>query len=278
METNGDSKDLITAAHGGDIKAFHKLFSDFQTQLKSYLYRILADRNDVEDIAQDTFVRAFDKIGDYQGKSSLKTWVFAIATNMARDLIRKRNRWPRDALDQACAAYKSSTQTQQAYTKTSSQTPYSMFIIREHIDFCFTCISKTLPVEEQLAFILKDVYRFKVKEIAVILDRSAAVVKHRLYDARSKMIDIFDNRCALVSKNGTCHQCSELNGIFNPKQDAQAALLKIKMISAGANENKSELFKLRTQLVKGIDPLNAEGANLHEFMMQNIRKLIGEVI
>jgi RNA polymerase sigma-70 factor (ECF subfamily) len=94
-----------------------------------------------------------------------------------------------------------------------------------------------------------------------------------LTNLRSK----FDNRCAPVSKNGSCHQCSELNGIFNPKQDAQAALLKIKMVSAGANENKSELFKLRTQLVKGIDPLNAEGTNLHEFMMQNIRKLIGEI-
>ena len=87
----------------------------------------------------------------------------------------------------------------------------------------------------------------------------------------------FDDRCALVSKNGTCHQCSELNGIFNPKQDAQAELLKIKMVSAGSGKNKSELYKLSTQLVNGIDPLRAEGANLHDFMMQNIRKLIGEV-
>ena len=52
METNGgivnDRNDLIAAAQNGDIKAFHKLFSDFQNQLKSYLYRILADRNDVD--------------------------------------------------------------------------------------------------------------------------------------------------------------------------------------------------------------------------------------
>jgi RNA polymerase sigma-70 factor (ECF subfamily) len=281
METSNSSakghKDLVESAQQGDIKAFHKLFSEFQNKLKSYLYRIIADRNDVDDIVQDTFVRAFDNIGSYQGKSSLKTWVFAIATNMARDLIRKRKRWPLDALDQACAAYKSSTETQQAYTKTSHRTPYSMFVIREHIDFCFTCISKTLPIEQQLALILKDIYEFKIKEIAVILNRSIAVVKHLLHDSRAKMIDIFDNRCALVNKNGTCHQCSELNGIFNPKQDARKELSKIKMTNAGQKEGKPELYSLRTRLVKGIDPLNADGANLHEFMIHNVRLLIGEV-
>lgn len=90
------------------------------------------------------------------------------------------------------------------------------------------------------------------------------------------MTDIFDDRCALVSKNGTCHQCSELNEIFNPKQNAQAELLKIKMV-AGSGKNKLELYKLRTQLVNGIDPLRAGGLNLHDFMMQNIRKFIEEV-
>jgi RNA polymerase sigma-70 factor (ECF subfamily) len=281
MEANSSiakgHKDLVESAQRGDIKAFHKLFSEFQDKLTSYLYRIIADRYDVDDIVQDTFVRAFDKIGSFQGNSNLKTWVFAIATNMARDLIRKRKRWPLDALDQACAAYKTSTETQQAYTKTSQQTPYSMFVIREHIDFCFTCISKTLPIEQQLALILKDVYEFKNKEVAIILNRSIAVVKHLLHDSRAKMIDIFDNRCALVNKNGTCHQCSELNGIFNPKQDAREALMKIEMVNAGPKESKPELYNLRTRLVKGIDPLNAEGANLHEFMMQNVRLLIGEI-
>jgi RNA polymerase sigma-70 factor (ECF subfamily) len=134
-----------------------------------------------------------------------------------------------------------------------------------------------LPIEQQLALILKDVYEFKNKEVAIILNRSIAVVKHLLHDSRAKMIDIFDNRCALVNKNGTCHQCSELNGIFNPKQDAREALMKIEMVNAGPKESKPELYNLRTRLVKGIDPLNAEGANLHEFMMQNVRLLIGEI-
>lgn len=267
---------LVLKAQNGDIKAFHQEFSAFQGQLKSYLYRLFTDRNDAEDIVQETFVKAYDKIGTFKGKSSFKTWVFAIATNLTRDLIRKRKRWPLDALDQACQAYKASPNKQESYTMVARHTPYNTFVIREHIDFCFTCISKTLPIEQQLALILKDVYDFKIKEISLILNRSEGVTKHLLYDARKSMVKIFDNRCALVNKNGTCHQCSELNGIFNPEQDARRELLRIKMVKDGAQKDKAELFKLRTRLVKGIDPLHAEGASLHEFMMQNVRQLIGE--
>ena len=49
------------------------------------------------------------------------------------------------------------------------------------------------------------------------------------------------------------------------------------MVTAGQKENIPELYNLRTRLIKGIDPLNADGANLHEFMMQNVRLLIGEL-
>jgi RNA polymerase sigma-70 factor (ECF subfamily) len=268
--------ELILKAQNGDIRAFHQEFSKFQGQLKSYLYRLITDRNDVEDIAQETFVKAFEKIDTFKGKSSFKTWVFTITTNLTRDLIRKRKRWPPDALDQACKAYKTSPDSQETYTMVVQDTPYNTFVIREHIDFCFTCISKTLPIEQQLALILKDVYDFKIKEIGLILDRSEGVIKHLLHDARKSMVKIFDNRCALVNKNGTCHQCSELNGIFNPEQNAQQELLKIDMVKEGSQKDKVELFKLRIRLVKGIDPLSAEGANLHEFMMQNVRQLIGE--
>ena len=85
METrsrNAKSRnDLVESAQQGDIKAFHKLFSKFQDKLKSYLYRIIADRNDVDDIVQDTFVRAFDKIGSFRGLAqrencSFPNWKF----------------------------------------------------------------------------------------------------------------------------------------------------------------------------------------------------------
>jgi RNA polymerase sigma-70 factor (ECF subfamily) len=59
---NRDNESILKEAMNGDIKAFHKLFVQFQPQLKSYLYRFVTDRNDAEDLAHDTSIRAFDKI------------------------------------------------------------------------------------------------------------------------------------------------------------------------------------------------------------------------
>jgi RNA polymerase sigma-70 factor (ECF subfamily) len=271
-----DEKALLDQANRGDIKAFHELFASFQRPLKSYLYRLTASRNDAEDLTHDAFVKAFDKIDSFQGKSSLKTWVFTIATNLALDMLRKRQRWPVDAQDQSRAASLGKPEVVELYLHLNQFSPHGSYEVREHIDFCFTCISKTLPLEQQIALLLKDVYGFRVKEITQIMDKSTGKVRHLLHDARKTMTEIFDDRCSLVNKNGVCYQCSELNGLFNPKQESQEALMKIELVRAAENKDKEELFELRTKLVKSIDPLNAEGADLHDFIMQRIRTIIGD--
>src|SRR3984885_15813504 len=98
-----DKEEILKCALAGDINAFQTLFAEFQSQLKSYLYRLLTNRNDVDDLTHDTFIRAFDKISTFNQDSSLKTWVFKIATNLAYDHLRKLNRWPADAQDQGAA-------------------------------------------------------------------------------------------------------------------------------------------------------------------------------
>ena len=104
--------------------------------------------------------------------------------------------------------------------------PQGKFEIKEHIAFCFTCVSKSLPLEQHLALLLKEVYGFKVKEIAQIMDQTDAMVKYYLHVSRNRMIEVFDQRCSLINKQGICHQCTELNGIYNPKQKAQEELVK----------------------------------------------------
>ena len=87
------STELLKNAQNGDIRAFHNLFSEFQPQLKSFLYRLVANRNDMEDLAHDVFILAFENISQFRGESSLKTWVFSIATNHARKHLKDQKRW-----------------------------------------------------------------------------------------------------------------------------------------------------------------------------------------
>lgn len=271
-----ERENILQSAISGDINAFQTLFAEFQSQLKSYLYRLLTDRNDVDDLTHDTFIRAFSRISTFNGDSSLKTWVFRIATNLAYDHLRKQKRWQPDAQDRAADLAIASEEIRQVFWMVHDTSPAGAYEMREHIDYCFTCISKTLPIENQVALILKNIYDFQVREIGAILEKTEGVIKHLLNDARNTMTDIFEHRCALINKNGVCHQCSHINEIFNPKQDQQAELMKLELVKASKKYNREQLFALRTLLVKAIDPLHAAGTDFHEEIMNCLRTAIGE--
>ncbi|WP_276485652.1 RNA polymerase sigma factor [Paraflavitalea pollutisoli] len=272
-----ESEEILKKAMAGDINSFQSLFAEFQSPLRSYLYRLLTDRNDVEDLTHDTFIRAFDRISTFHQNSSLKTWVFSIATNLAYDHLRKLKRWPADAQDQGAMLAIGTEEIGQAFRIVHQTSNAGAYEMKEHIDFCFTCISKTLPIEHQVALILKDIYNFSVKEISLILDKTEGIVKHLLIYARDTMTSIFDNRCALINKNGPCDQCSQLNGIFNPKQDQQEQRMKLELVKGSTKFDRAELFKMRTTLVKAIDPLDSSGTDLHDIIFRCTKTAIGEV-
>ena len=272
-----ENQSYLTQAQEGDINAFQSLFVAFQDQLKSYLFRLMANRSDAEDIAHDTFIRAFDKLSSFEGKSSLKTWVFQIATNLAYNELKKRKRWVEDVKTQAKGLVSQTPSLAQKIESVSKSSPYGKYEIKEHIDTCFTCMSKTLPIENQVAIILKDIYDFSVPEIMLILGKTEGTAKYLIQKGRKTLTDIFDRRCALINKEGACNQCSELNGWLNPKQDQQAAKMKIKMCREAEEGTKTNLYQLRTQLVKAINPVNSEGHELHEVLLECNRRVMGEV-
>lgn len=249
-------------------------FEGIRKQLKSYLLRITANVADTEDIVQDTYIKAVEKVEGFRGDSTLKTWIFTIASNLAKDNLRTKNRWTENVTDLSKEAALSNPKFFQESMHIRMTSPQGQFEIREHIAFCFTCISKSLPLEQQICLLLKEVYEFKANEIAVILEVSEAMVKYYLHTSRSKMIDVFDNRCALINKQGICHQCSELNSIFNPKQKIQEELVKIKMAKEAGNLDNDRLFELRLEVVRGIDPFESNASELQLHHLEHNRKVM----
>jgi len=241
---------------------FNEEFKEISGQLKSYLLRITACVQDTEDIVQDTYIRGLERLGSFRGESSLKTWLFTIASNLAKDNLRAQKRWAENVTDLSKQEALTNRQFFEEAMQIRASSPLGAFEIKEHITFCFTCISKSLPLEQQLCLFLKEVYEFKVAEIATIIDTSDAMIKYYLHTGRAKMINIFDGRCAIINKEGVCHQCSELNGIFNPKQKFQEEVVKIEMAREAGSADKEYLFDLRMKIVRGIDPFESGGAEL----------------
>lgn len=253
-------------------------FEAARPQLKSYIIRITASAADTEDIIQDTYIKALEKIDTFRGESSVKTWLFAIASNLAKDNLRAKKRWTENVTDISKEAALSNPQFFREAMTIRATSPHGAFEIREHIAFCFTCIAKSLPLEEQICLLLKEVYEFKTSEIASIIASSEAMVKYFLHTGRSKMINVFENRCSLVSKKGICHQCTELNGIFNPRQKAQEELAKIEMVRQAGNADKEHLFNLRMQIVQGIDPFESGAAELQLHHLEHNRRVMEEYL
>jgi RNA polymerase sigma-70 factor (ECF subfamily) len=241
---------------------FTQQFEQNRSRLKSYLLRITASISDTEDIVQDTYLKALEKLSTFRGESSLKTWVFAIASNLAKDNLRAQKRWVEKVGDIAREAAMKDQKFFGEAMNIRATSPQGQFEIKEHIAFCFTCISKSLPLEQQLCIFLKEVYGFKVDEITTILSTTEAMVKYYLHTGRSKMISIFEGRCAIINKNGACHQCSELNGIFNPKQNMQEELMKIDLAREAENKDKEQLFDLRMKILTELDPFQSNAAEL----------------
>lgn len=267
---------ILQAALEGDITAFQQLFVAFQDNLKSYLFRLLASRADTEDLAHDTFIRAFDKLHTFQGNSSLKTWVFTIATNLAYNSLKKRQRWMVDVSQKAKQLVLEQTELAQQIEQVAQTSPYGRYEIQQHIDTCFTCISKTLSLEQQVVLLLRDVYEFGIGDIQQILNKTVGVVKYQLQTSRAAMTKVFEQRCALINKEGICHQCSELNGWFNPKQEQQAVKVAAKQLTPSQQAAQADLLSLRTKLIRAIDPLKSSGNELQEILLHCNRMAMGE--
>jgi RNA polymerase sigma-70 factor (ECF subfamily) len=252
---------------------FESLFKEHQPNLKSFIYRLVTNTEDVEDLCQETFIKAYKNINSFQEKSSFKTWLFAIANNLIKDHFKARKRWARNAQDNCSQSIKNSSELQQ---QAMGEYFNGEFEIKNHIDYCFTCVMKYLPLERHITIMLADIYDFKVSEIAQIMDKTLGSVKHLLFTSRKTMKQVFDEDCTLIHKTGACWKCSELSNTGNSKAETQRKITALEMVKIKDKANSTKLYQLRTALVKAIDPTKSSSFSLHNFLLKQTDQATGE--
>ncbi len=244
---------------------FEILFKEHQANLKSFIYRLVTNTEDVEDLCQETFIKAYKNIQSFKENSTFKTWLFAIANNLIKDHFKAQKRWSRNAQDNCSQSVKNSIELQH---KTMDFYALEKFEIKNHIDYCFTCVMKYLPIERHIAIMLADIYEFKVFEIAQIINKTVGSVKHLLINGRNTMKQVFDEDCTLIHKTGACWKCSELSNSGNTKAETQQKIAELEIVKAkNKGVDSTNLYKLRTALVKGINPLESNNFLLHNFLL-----------
>ena len=193
-------QDLLAAARTGDEDAFGRIVEEHRLPLHAHCYRMLGSVQDAEDALQETFLRAWRGLSEFGGRSSLRTWLYRIATNVCIDAsARKAKRMlPTDS-----GAASTVNDVSQPLVETIWIEPYpdemlgvpdgyaapgARYEQREAVELAFVASLQHLPANQRAVLILRDVLGFSAKEVAERLDTSVASVNSALQRAR-KAVD-----------------------------------------------------------------------------------------
>jgi len=264
-----DERALVDRAREGDEHAIGSLVEPWRRPLLGYIYRMVTHRQDAEDLLQDVLVRVLEGIRHYRGDARFKSWLFGIATHVCLDHLRGKKRWRVEA---QLIGEKEADATPGAVQglRELMRQPEFRFEIREHIAFCFSCIARTLPPEEQAALMLREVLGFTGEESAAILGVSEPVARHRLAAARAKMIEDYEGLCALINKGGMCHQCRGLREIA-PEGHRSQDFVQIE-VAPGIAVNPESLFDARIRISREADLEGGATHSMHDMFYESLSR------
>jgi RNA polymerase sigma-70 factor (ECF subfamily) len=188
MQEKNTSDDvvLLEACRKGDLAAFECLVQRHQRMLLNTAYRMTGVYEDACDIVQDTFIAAWQKMGDFRGEAKLATWLTAIVINQSRNRrqqIRQRERREAYSLDAPLSG-----NDRESLPELPSRTSSALEQMEdaELRSFLMRCID-SLPPEFREVLVLRDMQELSYDEVAVALELREGTVKSRLFRARDSV-------------------------------------------------------------------------------------------
>jgi len=179
-----DDRELVRRAQAEDKPAFEELVRRHQHRVFAVAGGILRRREDVEDIAQQVFVKAYFSLKRFDQRAAFSTWLYKITVNECWDLLRKKKARP--------LVYESDLSEDQARQfeamgerKTTEPDISEKLEARERVER----LLEGLDARDRMMLVLKEVEGFAVEEIAEILDLNANTVKVRLFRARRRIVN-----------------------------------------------------------------------------------------
>lgn len=161
-----------------------QLVSRYENQVYNLALRMMGNREDAEDVLQDTFLSVVRAIGSFQEKSSFSTWLYRIAANAALTRLRKRSRQEKSEAEFLDEVYSLKKQTHEQATLIDwSSNPIDSILSSEIRKVMKEAISE-LPEAYRAVFVLRDVQGMPAGQVAEVLDLSIPAVKSRLHRAR----------------------------------------------------------------------------------------------
>jgi RNA polymerase sigma-70 factor (ECF subfamily) len=188
-EKKADDRELVRLSQNGTEAAFEELVRRHQQRVFALVAGILHRPDDVEDVAQQVFLKAYLGIKRFDQRAAFTTWLYKIAVNECWDYLRKRKVRP--------LVYEADLSEEQASrldgivsTSRPPEGPNTRAETRELIERMLS----TLPEQDRQLLVLKEIEGFSVQELAEILNLNVNTVKVRLFRARGRIMESYRRR------------------------------------------------------------------------------------
>jgi RNA polymerase sigma-70 factor, ECF subfamily len=181
----GEDRELVKRAQHGDVEAFEMLVKKHQGRVFAVAGGILRNREDVEDISQQVFVKAYFSLKKFDQRAAFSTWLYKITVNECWDLLRKKKVRPlvyeSELSEEQAATYLAMEQQSEPGPNVTEQ-----LAVREQLDQWLDCLDE----RDRTMLTLKEVQGFTVEEIAEIVGINGNTVKVRLFRARQRIAEV----------------------------------------------------------------------------------------
>ena len=179
--------------HGdtAELEDFHTLTQRYQRELLAHCYRMSGSFHEAEDLVQETFLRAWKASADFQGRSSVRTWLYRIATNVCLTNLEGRPRRPLPDRARHLRLARRRRPRVRPEIPWLEPVPDAAVVVaeRDSIRLAFVAALQHLPARQRAVLILRDVLRWSAAEVAEALDTTTAAVNSALQRAHAQMAE-----------------------------------------------------------------------------------------
>lgn len=193
--------DVLAAAQAGDKQAFEQLVAPFRRELRAHCYRMSGSTHDAEDLLQDALVKAWKGLGGFEGRSSLRGWLYRVATSACLNALEaKKNRaLPSDlsgASEPSASVLSSMGPNVEVpwlepcpdeWIEAEEASPEARYSRRQSVSLAFLTALQRLPPRQRAVLLLRDVLGWQASECAEFLELSVAAVNSALQRARTTL-------------------------------------------------------------------------------------------